>query len=383
MNGDAPIPYHQHFHSMQPITFIEELPINGRNQRVPVVELQPGQARALQCITELSRPTGGFRAFGAGPLLRACIQFSAIRDVYSARLQILQLRNLLIGLVNTMIPALARGGGGCRDLDVLVRRTSEATAHLDIVVTVEVPDRSDAHLIDVLVAKLAPYIEQLTNGVMNGASISEVAGRQLLCAQATFDPGNLSLAAATGCSLAGRIVELHNFTCIAKNRVGARNADVLATANSTLVAMEAASGGKLGTWKAHEDLGGPLVIWYRDHHGHLAGRISLPVMAGQTEDCCAAMDIGSAQTAAAANAPRTYPVDLAVAAIGLAQSLVNLHAHAAEAIAQGDPGQHACDLALLAGAREAEINHVVKTLLSAQHIRFDLAVAALDQLRER
>lgn len=372
--------------SDQPITFIDKLLVNGTNSRVPVAELHPGQTRILQCIAELSRFTGGFRVFGTGPLLCARIRFSAIRDVYSARLDVLQLRNQLIGLVNTMNPTLVSGGGNCKDIDAHVRKTSETDEHLEIAVVVEVPDRSDVQVIDNLIAKLAPLVEQLTNGKRSGASINDIAGRQLLCAQVTFDPSSFSLAPVPGHALAGRIVELHNFTCIAKERVNARNADILATANSTLDAIDSANGSSgrgRSPWTAHDDHGVPLAIWYRDHNGHLAGRICLPLVAEQAAHKIRATEIPSTPTDAPATVQNTHLLNPAVAAIGLAQSLANLHAHAAEAIAQRDPGQHAYDLALLVGARGSEIFEVVKAIGSAHSIRSDHAITTLDELRGR
>lgn len=377
MNGAVPMPMpdNQHIHSNQPISFIDEVPINGSSQRVAIAERQPGQAHILQRITQLSHPTGGFHVFGAARLLRASVQFSAIRDVHVARKQVLQLRNQLVGLVNAMNPGLVSGGGGCKELEAVVRMSSAMEPQLEVSVLLEIPDRSDIRVIDELIAKLAPLIEQLTMGTKTGASTTEVASHQLLRAQVAFDPGTFSLAAATGYALAGRVVDLHNFTCLARERVHKRNADILATANSMLAATGAASGNKHTTWTAVDAPGVPLVTWYRDHHGRLAGRISLPLQADA--------DYTGTATRDAAKVPFTYPLTPAVAAIGLAQSLVNLHAHAAEAVAQGDTGQHAYDLALLAGAIDSEIVHVVKAQLSAQSIHLDLAITALDKLRRR
>lgn len=380
---DASAPCSQHLSSFQPITFVDELLINGRNLRVAIPDLPPGQVRSLQCITELARSTGGFRVFGAGPLVRACIQFGSIRDVYSARLHVMQLRNQLIGLVNTMNPTLTSGGGGCKDIDAQVCNGSAMGSHLEIAVIVELPDRTDVRAVDILIAKFAPLIEQLTHGARSGASVRDIADRQVLCAQVTFDPERLSLAATPGLAMAGRIVDLHNFTCVGKERISARNADVLATANSMLGAIASASGSadsSRNAWIAHDDHGVPLAIWYRDHHGHLSGRISLPVLADQAG---AATRMTSTQTAAAATAQSTDLLNPAVAAIGLTQSLASLHAHAATEIAQRNPAQHAYDLALLVGARGSEIAQVVKALLSKQSVRCDLAIAVLDKLRGR
>lgn len=370
--------------SDRPITVVENLLVNGADLRVPVAELHPAQAYILQHIAELARSTGGFRVFGAGRLVRACVQFSAIRNVHSACLHVLQLRNQLIGLVNKVGMTLTSGGGSCKDIDAQVRRAGATDAYLEIAVIFEVPDHSDVQVTDILIAKLAAVIEQLTSGARSGASINDNAGSQLLCAQVTFDPASFSLAPMPGHALAGRMVELHNFTCMAIERVCARNADILAAVNSMLGALGSASGSAgsgRSAWTAHDDHGVPLAIWYRDHQGHLAGRISLPVLAQQADHIGAAAGATSMQADVAATVQCTPLLNPAVAAIGLAQSLTNLHEHAADAIARSNYGQHAYDLALLAGARDSEIVHVVKALISAQSIRWDLAITALEKLR--
>lgn len=389
MNNDPSVLDDRHSATSEPVAYVDNLLVNGTSLLVPLTELHPGQVRTLQHIADLAHRTGGFRVFCAGPLLRACVQFSAIRDVHSARLQVLKLRNQLIGLVNTMNPTLA-SGGGCKDIDATVRIAADTGAYLEIVVIVEVPYRSDVHVIDSVIAKLAPLIEQLTHGVRGRASIKDVADRHLLCAQVTIDPSTFSLDPASGHALAGRIVDLHNYTCIARDRGSARNADILATANSVLSAIDPASGstgGRRKKWTARDEHGVPLAIWYRDHHGHLAGRICLPVLTEQTDHNGAAVDTDSAPAPAPADIAAISQcrqlLNSAVAAIGLAQSLANLHAHAADAIARGNPDQYAHDLALLVGARDSEIVRIVKTLTSAQSIRSDKAITALENLRGR
>ena len=384
MSGKLPTPDYQQTLSYRPITFVENLLVNGADLRVPVAELHPAQAYILQHIAELTRSTGGFRVFCAGRVVRACIRFSAIRDVHSACLHVLKLRNQLVGLVNKIGPSLTSGGGSCKDIDAQVRRTGAAGAYLEIGAVFQVLDHSDVQVTDILIAKLAAVIEQLTNGARSEASINDTAGCQLLCAQVTFDPASFSLEPMPGHALAGRMVELHNFTCMANERVCARNADILAAVNSMLGALGSASGSAgsgRSAWTAYDDHGVPLAIWYRDHQGHLAGRLSLPMLAQQADHIGAAAGVTSMQADVAATVQCTPLLNTAVAAIGLAQSLTNLHEHAAEAIARSDYGQHAYDLALLAGARDSEIVHVVKALISAQSIRWALAITALEKLR--
>lgn len=368
-----------------PIAFVDGLLVNGRDLRISMVEQKPGQADPIQRIASLARAAGGFHTFGAGTLIRARIQFTAIDDVYSARLRVMELRNQLIGLLNSMNPMLLAAGGGCKDIEAHLRQTSGTAAQLEMDVMVEVPDRSDTRAVEGVICTLMPLVEQLTHGARGHASISDLVDRQLLCAQVTFDADSFPLAPAPACALAGRIVDLYNYTCIDADRLNACNAAILAAANG-VHAMARNTGGdteyQQHAWKAHAGHGAPLAIWYRDHRGHLAGRIALPLQVEHADTLAVA-----ATDHAGRNAPnavlRTHLLNHAVAAVALIQSLACLHANATAFIAQNNPAQHAHDLALMVGARDSEIEHVVQTLVAAGSVRCDSATTALNQVRGR
>ncbi|MEG1679751.1 MAG: hypothetical protein RR326_06625, partial [Stenotrophomonas sp.] len=284
-NDAAPIDPH-HAGSSLPVTFVSDLLVNGKSLRVSMAEHPSGQSNIIQCIAKLAHSTGGFHTFDAGRLLRARLQVNAIADAYRARMHVLQLRNQLIGLANTMTPTLVAHGGGCKDIEVHMRRSREAGEHLQIDVIVEIPDRCDIGVVDFMIHSMAPLIEQLTHGTRGGTSLSELADRQVLCAQISLDARDFPLASAPAAALAGRIVELHNFICTDAQLLSACNAGILAAANAVRGVLVTAGDGAVhvhlaGT--AHSDHGAPLAFWYRDHHGYLTGRIALSLRAEQTD----------------------------------------------------------------------------------------------------
>ncbi len=352
-------------------TFMEDLLINGAELRIPVpadVEWSAGVRR----IAELARQAGGFITFRANPLIRSRIQFTGIDDVYNARLQVLRLRNELIGLANTMNPMLVALGGGCKDIAVHARQSRQLGACLEVDLIVEVPDRSEGRVLDMLIARMAPLIEQLTHGTRNRTSISDIADRQLLCAQVALDGHCFALAPQQADAMAARIVDLHRHICTTPGRMALHNAGIVAVVNSMLATNTPAGAVHNSVWTAQSDPDAPLCIWYRDHRGRLCGRIALPLITALVEH----------DMSATAGVSGILEAKHAIAAIGLAHSLASLHADAGTAT-HNQAGLHAHDLALLAGARGDEITTLARSLHNAGQIRCEYAIDLLDVLRRQ
>ncbi|KRG67527.1 hypothetical protein ABB27_09330 [Stenotrophomonas terrae] len=355
--------------------FIDGLLINDIDQCMPATA-DLGWMAGVGRIAQLARGAGGFIAFCAGPLVRSRIQFTGIADVYNARRQVLRLRNELIGLANTMNPKLVALGGGCKDIAVYARQTLQHGAYLEVDLIVDVPNRSDANILDSMLSRMAPLIEQLTLGTRNRTSISDIADQQLLCAQVAFDAHCFALAPQDADALASRIVDLHRHICTTPGLMRLHNAGVVKAVNSVLAAITPAATDKPHCRTAQSDHDAPLCIWYRDHRGRLCGRIALPLITGLVEH-------DERMPAMSRTSSSVHQLNHAVAAIGLAQSLASLHADASDAIALAEPGQHAHDVALLVGARGDEVAKLVNAMVQPQDIRCDHAIDLLDALQSQ
>lgn len=311
------------------------------------------------------------------------MQFSAIDDVYSARQRVLLLSDQLIGFANSLTTTLMARSGSCRNIDAHVRTSNVDAALLEIELLIDFPARSEAPLIDAMVAKMAPLIEQLTHGKRGCIAISGIAERQLF-AQLTLSADSFPLTRTQAAALAGRLVDLHDSTSKEATVVSARNKELLGAANDVYAAIGAAdrcAARALAPTTPGSDQGTSLAIWYHDHHGDLAGRVALPLQVGGADDTAAAVH---APTSVAAEIARTvHPIEQAITAIALAQSLASLHAHATDAIAWSSPALHAHDLALMAGASGCEINQLVQAMLSARTFRLDHVVAELGRMRSQ
>lgn len=169
--------YNLHERTRPPASFVDGLLINGVRLRVPIAAEKLRQSRVIQQIARLGNATGGFRTFGAAPLLRARLQFNEIADVCSARKHVLLLRNQLIGFANTLTTTQTARGGSCKDIDAHVQQSDDGSTHLEVHLLIEVPDRSDVLVTDTMIAKMAPLIEQITHGRRRRTAISCIADR--------------------------------------------------------------------------------------------------------------------------------------------------------------------------------------------------------------
>ncbi len=356
--------------------FIEGLLLNGIAQRVHM----PGISRTLaSLISRLAQLSGndGFIAFGAGPLLRVCIQFAGIDDIRSAGSRVLRLGNQLVGLANTMNPLLVAHGGGCKSIDAHPGYALRHGACLEVALVVDIARCSNCRGISGMVAGVAQHIEPLIQGRKVGTSITRIADQQLLCAQITLQTQRFAHFLEVD-ALAGRIVDLHTFICARQYRTDLYNARIVETVNAVLAGAAATHTGPQNSWTAQDRGNTALAVWYCDHRGRLCGRIAVPVVAVQWDLCQDRQHPAPAADAC----PGLQPINHA-AAIGLACSLASLHAHATDAIAAAEPARHARDLALLVGARGAEVDVLVRSMPTAADIRSDRAVALLDALRSR
>lgn len=71
LNRTSRMNHDHHAGSRPPISFVEELLVNGMSLRIPMAASQPGHARVIQAIARLAHRSGGFQTFGASQLLRA------------------------------------------------------------------------------------------------------------------------------------------------------------------------------------------------------------------------------------------------------------------------------------------------------------------------
>jgi len=350
--------------------------VNNRDYIIPMAIEEPSVVAAASYAAKMVRGGGGFNTSSTHPIMIGQIQVVGITDVERAKQRVIEAKQEIIERANEQDPVLTSVGGGAKDLDAKVIKT---TAGLMLIVELHVDcrDAMGANAVNTMAEAVAPIIERITKGHVYLRIISNLATKRLARAWCTVPKKALG-----GEEVVDGIVNASAFAAAdpyraATHNKGAMNgiiAVILATGNDHR-AIEAGA-------HAYAAINGrytSLSTWEKTENGDLRGTIELPMAVGL---------IGGAV--------RTHPIaKIAVkilgvstanefaevlAAVGLAQNLAALRALAHEGIQRGHMELHARNIAVAAGATGELINTVAERMVKEKKIRMDRAKQLIKEL---
>jgi hydroxymethylglutaryl-CoA reductase len=350
--------------------------VNNRDYIIPMAIEEPSVVAAASYAAKMVREGGGFNTSSTHPIMIGQIQVVGITDVERAKQRVIEAKQVIIERANEQDPVLTSVGGGAKDLDAKVIKT---TAGLMLIVELHVDcrDAMGANAVNTMAEAVAPIIERITKGHVYLRIISNLATKRLARAWCTVPKKALG-----GEEVVDGIVNASAFAAAdpyraATHNKGAMNgiiAVILATGNDHR-AIEAGA-------HAYAAINGrytSLSTWEKTENGDLRGTIELPMAVGL---------IGGAV--------RTHPIaKIAVkilgvstanefaevlAAVGLAQNLAALRALAHEGIQRGHMELHARNIAEAAGATGELINTVAERMVKEKKIRMDRAKQLIKEL---
>lgn len=358
--------------------------INGRDYLVPMVIEEPSVVAGASFAARLAREGGGFRVDASDPLMIAQMQVLDVRNLHDARLSLLAERERILGLAREVDPVVVGLGGGPRDLEVRVFESSPAGPMLVVHLIFDTRDAMGANTVNTVAERLKPTVEELTGGRVVLRILSNLADRRLARARCRVPKESLLIKGHAGDDVARGIFEAYAFAAVDPYRAATHNkgimngvdAVVLATGNDWR-AIEAGA----HAYAARSGRYTPLSQWEVDGRGDLVGTLEMPMAVGTVGGATKVHP--SAQLALkilrVASAQELAGV---IAAVGLAQNLAALRALASEGIQRGHMELHARQIALSAGAGEAEVEAVAQRMVSERVIRPDRAEQILKELRQ-
>jgi hydroxymethylglutaryl-CoA reductase len=350
--------------------------INNRDYLIPMAIEEPSVVAAASYAAKMVRDGGGFHTSSTPPVMIGQIQAVGIEDPDAAKQHVLAAKTEILKKANDQDPMLVSAGGGAKDLDAKVIRTTVGPM-LITELHVDCRDAMGANAVNTMAEAVAPIIERITGGRVYLRIISNLATKRLARAWCTVPKESVG-----GEEVVDGIVNASAFAAAdpyraATHNKGAMNgiiAVILATDNDHR-AIEAGA-------HAYAALNGKyttLSTWEKTENGDLKGFIELPMAVGL---------IGGAV--------RTHPIaKIAVkilgvktanefaevlAAVGLAQNLAALRALAHEGIQRGHMSLHARNIAVAAGAEGELINLVAERMVKERKIRMDRAKELLKEL---
>ena len=358
--------------------------INGKDVIVPMVVEEPSIVAAASFMAKLAREAGGFRTSSTGPLMRAQVQIVGVSDPYGARLAILKHRDELIDIANSRDKVLLGLGGGCRDIEVHVfpdtPRGPMIVAHL----IVDVRDAMGANTVNTMAESVAERVEQITGGKVRLRILSNLADLRLARAHVRYSASTLATKEYSGEAVIDGVIDAYLFAAIDPYRAATHNKGIMNGIDPVIVATG-------NEWRAVEagahayaTRGGrysSLTTREKAKNGDLVGTIEMPMpvglVGGATKTHPLArlalkmMDVKTAQELG----------EIAVA-VGLAQNMGAMRALATEGIQRGHMALHARNIALGAGATGADVDWVIKKMITSKDFRTDFAKEVLGGPRD-
>ncbi|MEN1728194.1 MAG: hydroxymethylglutaryl-CoA reductase, degradative, partial [Pseudomonadota bacterium] len=360
--------------------------INDKDYVVPLVVEEPSIVAALSSAAKLARQAGGFKVESQEPQLIGQIQVVDVADTARARASLLQHKDDILNLANSLHPKMMARGGGAKDLEVFIHPSQGpggdmVVAHL----LVDTRDAMGANLVNTMCEGVASLVENIAGGRVFLRILSNLADRALVRSRVRIPTELLTGKGFDGEQVRDGIIVANDFARVDPYRAATHNKGIM----NGIDAVALATG---NDWRAIEAgahayaaRGGrytSLTQWSKAENGDLIGELEVPIKVGTVG--------GPLQTnpTVALNL-RMLNVDSArelaevMGAVGLAQTFSALRALVTEGIQQGHMTLHARSVATAAGVPPELFDTVVERLIASGEIKVWKAEELMTEVSEQ
>lgn len=358
-----------------PLGVASNFTVNGKDYLIPMAVEEPSVVAAASYMAKIARGCGGFTASSTDPIMRAQIQVLGVQDPHGAKQRLLSARDELVAKANERDRVLIDLGGGCRDIDVHVFEDTPIGPMVVLHLLVDVRDAMGANTVNTMAETLAPRVGEIAGGEVRLRILSNLADKRLVRARVEVTPEALTTKTLDGADVARGMVEACTLAIIDPYRAATHNKGIMNGIDPVVVATgndwRAIEAGA-HAYAARDGRYTSLTRWEIAGNGNLVGTIELPMALGLVG--------GATKThPAAQSAIRMLRVESATelaevtAAVGLAQNMAALRALSTEGIQKGHMTLHARNIAILAGAKGAEVDRIAKALAESGDVSADHA----------
>lgn len=365
-----------------PLAIASNFTINGKDYLIPMVVEEPSVVAAASYMAKIARDCGGFHTSSDQPIMRAQIQVVGLSDPSGARHRLLAAEAELKEMCNARDKVLVSLGGGCTGIEVHVFETSAVGPMAVLHILVDVRDAMGANAVNTMAEAIAPRVAEIAGGHTRLRILSNLADRRLARAHVTLSSDALSTKSMDGKDVIDGMLEAYALAQIDPYRAATHNKGVMNGIDPVVVATgndwRAIEAGA-HAWAAGSGHYSPLTTWERGGDGSLIGTIEMPMALGLVGG--ATKTHPSAQAALRVLGVTTAQELAEVAvAVGLAQNMAALRALATEGIQKGHMALHARNIAILAGAKTAQIETVAKEITTSGNVSVDAAKDVLARI---
>ena len=258
--------------------------VNDKPYVVPLVVEEPSIIAALSSAAKLVRASGGFQATSDEPLLMGQIQVVNLLHPAHGRQVILQNKDKIINLANSLHPNMVARGGGAKDLDVSIHPSaSERGDMLVVQLLVDTRDAMGANLVNTMCEGVAPLIEEMVGGKVFLRILSNLTDRAMVTAQCVIPADSLSANGYSGAEVRDGIILANDFAAVDPYRAATHNKGIMNGIDAVAIAtgndwraLESAAHAYAGRGTTYTCL----TSWSKDDDGNLVGRLHIPMKVG-------------------------------------------------------------------------------------------------------
>jgi hydroxymethylglutaryl-CoA reductase len=360
--------------------------VNDKDYVVPMVVEEPSVVAAVSSAAKLIRGNGGFKTKSTDPVMIGQIQVVEIPHPSHARQAVLQKKEEIINLANSIHPNMVARGGGAKDVEAFIHPSTYYRCDMLIVhLLVDTRDAMGANLVNSMCEGVASLIEKITGGKVFLRILSNLTDRSLVSAKCVIPTHLLAGKGHSGEDVRDGIILANEFASVDPYRAATHNKGImngidavaLATGNDWR-AIEASAHAYAARGHGYTSL----TKWYKTEEGHLAGKIKLALKVG-TVGSPLQMNPTVRILLNLLNVSSATQLAEVMAAVGLAQNFSAIRALSTEGIQQGHMTLHARSVAAAGGATADIYEEVVDQLIESGEIKVWKSEEIVKKIQEK
>ena len=357
--------------------------INGKEYVVPLVVEEPSVVAGLSGAARTARVNGGFAVACSAPIITGQVQVVYVDDVELARDKLLDHRDEILNLANTLHPKMVARGGGAKDMEVHTYETGRKGSMLVLHLHVDTRDAMGANVVNGMCEGIASFVESITGGTVFLRILSNLTDRSIVWAEVTIPTEDLSIPGfhgkevCEGIVLANELARVDPYRATTHNKGIMNGIDAIAVATGNdYRAIEAAA----HAYAARDGRYRGLTDWEVNENGDLVGRLEIPIKVGTVG--------GSLETNPTVRLchrllgnPTAIELAGIMGCVGLAQNFAAIRALATAGIQQNHMTLHARSVATSAQVPADIFDHVVDSLVENGTIKVWKAKEIAERMR--
>ncbi len=360
--------------------------INEKDYIVPMVVEEPSIIAAVSSAAKIVRNSGGFKAKSTEPVLIGQIQVVGIEHPSHAQKAVLQNKEEILNLANSLHPKMVARGGGAKDLEVVIHPSATSRGDMLVIhLLVDTRDAMGANLVNTMCEGVASLVEKITGGEVFLRILSNLTDRALVRAECIIPTKFLAGKGFSGEDVRDGIILANEFALADPYRATTHNKGIMNGIDAVAIAtgndwraIESAAHAYAARGKRYT----ALTQWIKNENGDLAGKIKVPLKVGTVGGPLQSNPIVGVLLRIL-NVESATELAEVMGAVGLAQNFSAIKALSTEGIQQGHMTLHARTVASAAGATPDVYDEVVDQLIRSGEIKVWKAEEIVKSLRER